>query len=380
MLADEPIQQYLLGWLHAFPSRYEVADDCTSVTLWFETCDEYDLWFQNIPDRLRETYVLNRPKHQTLVSYFFGAFRRNPSQACAASLVVSDPMIVNIVSTKGWWAQCHTQDTASRCFKRGYFDAVGHVELSRDGCIIRCSVPANNRSWLLFRSDVCTYSLERSKHPSHSPTTAWDGFDAFHFLCDLYDVVGVHTNPSTAIPGHHVNCYSTRTMVAINRTKWTHITETAAGLPSGCDYYMSAVFYTKIREAAIDPTRTLASHPDFTVSVCERVDTDDHADDSLEAYATGLRFSCEHGRYLEIRTSDHLCEQGYALANPSGYIVAPGCIDELVVTLRRVVPTAKELQLPFPALSVIVRHTVPAEMQAIDPSTLHAYSKTNAIE
>lgn len=296
-------QDYVLGWLCA----REYVVERNRILFVLETDEEYEHWYRITRGQRADKYSFVRPE-PSLVSAFLST-RDTPS-----TLYIYDTSILENADKIG--------ENYSKMFKRGYFDAMGTIELEN---YITCYIPCiNEKTECIFKDEIEIY---RAKYNVTYDEWTWEESDALNFICDLYSVVD---------KGEPENdYYLVGNLDMIDDAKQIHLEETPKFI------------YYKVNENAVAPFKEFTTHPGFGISVCEKVSEKD----GIHYYTTGLRFSCEYGYYLEIY-GEELYKRGYMLASPFD-VVKPGQDTELVLALIKLNPDVKELELPSHVANVI---------------------------
>ena len=298
-----PFQEYVLGWLYA----REYTMEKNRILLELYTDEEYDHWYRITRGEYANHYSLFR-REPSLVTSFIS------TNDVDSQLYVHDSAVLdNIVNM-------HTYN--SKCFKRGYFDAAGLIELDN---YITCSLPDfGENTELLFGNDIDKY---KAKYEAVKDEWIWEENDALNFICDLYNVV------DKSEPDNDFYLYENLAM--IDSAKQIHLEE------------IPKFIYYKVKENAVAPFKEFTTQPGFGISVCEKVDEKD----GIHYYTTGLKFSCEYGYYLEIY-GEELYKRGYMLANPFD-VIKPGQDEELILPLIKLNPNVSDLTLPSHVANVI---------------------------
>lgn len=298
-----PFQEYVLGWLYA--KEYNM--ERNRILLVLDTDDEYEHWYRITRGQHADTYSLVRPE-PSLVSALLS------SQEPTSKLYIHDVDVIKNVTN------AHSIDTNS--FKRGYFDAVGIIELEN---YITCYIPCiDEKTEHVFNDDIQKY---KGKYEAVNDEWVWEENDALNFICDLYSVVD-KSEPEN-------DYYLAENLAMIDNAKQIHLEE------------IPKFIYYKVRENAVAPFKEFTTHPGFGISVCEKVSEKD----GIHYYTTGLKFSCEYGYYLEIY-GEELYKRGYMLASPFD-VVKPGQDSELVLAFIKLNPNVQDLELPSHVANVI---------------------------
>lgn len=308
-------QNYVLGWLYAREYAIEYTIECNRILLALDTDDEYEHWYRIT--RGQQTTGGGRQ-----LTDLYSLIRREPS------------LITSILSTNETPSQLYIYDTdvldnigncdkiMDKSFKRGYFDAVGTIELEN---YITCYIPCiDEKTEHVFNDDI---QMFKGKYEAVNDEWMWEENDALNFICDLYNVV------DKGVPED--DYYLEENLAMIDNAKQIHLEE------------IPKFIYYKVRENAVAPFKEFTTHPGFGISVCEKVSEKD----GIHYYTTGLKFSCEYGYYLEIY-GEELYKRGYMLANPFD-VIKPGQDSELVLALIKLSPTVKELELPSHVANII---------------------------
>lgn len=110
----------------------------------------------------------------------------------------------------------------------------------------------------------------------------------------------------------------------------------------------------KISPDAVMPSKNLASDEgyDLVLIGIEKV-----ISPRIIRYKTGLRIEPPHGYHLEIVPRSSFSSSGYMLANNVG-IIDSGYRGEILVTLIKVDPDAKELELPIKCMQALLRKSI----------------------
>lgn len=300
-----PFQEYVLGWLYARDYTIER----NRVLLILDTDDEYEHWYKLTRGDHANDYCLYR-EEPSLVSAFLS------SKDTDSRLYIHDPIILNCLKNTDEFT------TLGQWFKRGYFDAVGTIELEN---YITCYIPCiDEKTELVFKNDINKY-MGKYNHAYDEWT--WEENDALNFICELYDVV--HKGE----PGDKF--YMTDNLAMIDDAKQIHLEE------------IPKFIYYKVKDNAVAPFKEFATHPGFGIFVCEKL----REENGIHYYTTGLKFSCEYGYYLEIY-GEELYKRGYMLANPFD-VIKPGQDTELELALIKLNPNVQELELPSHVANVI---------------------------
>ena len=296
-------QDYVLGWLYA----RDYIIERNRILLVLDTDDEYEHWYRITRGEHADMYSLIRSE-PSLVGALLS------TSDVSSKLYIYDSLVIECLK------QMHT--ITSKSFKRGYFDAVGSIELEN---YITCYIPCvDEKTELVFDNDI---QIFKAKYNATSDEWIWEENDALNFICDLYNVVDKGEPES--------DYYLTDNLAMIDNAKQIHLEE------------IPKFIYYKLKENAVAPFKEFATHPGFGISVCEKVSEKD----GIHYYTTGLKFSCEYGYYLEIY-GEELYKRGYMLASPFD-IVKPGQDSELVLALIKLNPDVKELELPSHIANII---------------------------
>lgn len=298
-----PFQEYVLGWLYA--REYMV--ERSRILLTLESDEEYDHWYRITRGDHANDYSLIRPEPSLITSFI-------SSKEMQANLYIYDAVVIENLK------EMHTFDTT--CFKRGYFDAVGTIELEN---YITCYIPCvDEKTEQLFSDEIKMY---KGKYEAVNDEWVWEENDALNFVCDVYNVVH-KSEPDNQF-------YLEENLAMIDDAKQIHLEE------------IPKFIYYKVKENAVAPFKEFTTHPGFGISVCEKVSEKD----GIHYYTTGLKLSCEYGYYLEIY-GEELYKRGYMLANPFD-VIKPGQDTELVLPLIKLSPNVAELELPSHVANVI---------------------------
>lgn len=298
------LHEYVLGWLYA--REYTVEEHC--IVLILETDDEYEHWYRIIEDEYVDDYILDRDE-PCLITSFLTTTTDIPSK-----MYIYDKTVINNL--------INMDSYNTKCFKRGYFDAIGTIQLEN---YITCYIPClDDKTNKLFKKEIDKYT---GKYDSDNNEIMWEENDALNFICDLYDVVDKN------MPNN--NYYYLNYLDMIDNAKQIHLDE------------IPKFIYYKLTKNAVGPFKEFTTHPGFGISVCEKIDEKD----GIHYYTTGLKFSCEYGYYLEIY-GEQLYKIGYMLANPFD-IIKPGEDSELIIPLIKLNPSVKDLELPYHVVNVI---------------------------
>jgi len=304
-------QYYVLGWLYARDCIKE-RNKSDRVILTLDTDDEYEHWYRITRSVFANNYSLIRHEPSLIGSLI--SSKDIPSKLYIYDKDITDYIVEN----------CDTvvTDFNNKNFKRGYFDAVGVIELEN---YITCYIPCvDEKTERVFNDDIQKY---KAKYEAGNDEWVWEENDALNFICDLYSVVD-KSEPDN-------DFYLEENLAMIDNAKQIHLEE------------IPKFIYYKVKENAVAPFKEFTTHPGFGISVCEKVSEKD----GIHYYTTGLKFSCEYGYYLEIY-GEELYKRGYMLANPFD-VVKPGQDSELVLALIKLNPTVKELELPSHVANVI---------------------------
>jgi dUTP pyrophosphatase len=122
----------------------------------------------------------------------------------------------------------------------------------------------------------------------------------------------------------------------------------------------------KIRPDAVLPSRAHPEDTGFDVTLLEK----DKTLGDVTFYKTGIRVAPPQGMYLDLVARSSISKTGYVLANGVG-IIDRNYRGEVLVALRKVDPTAPDLDLPCRLAQLVPRawHDVSvAEVPSLDPS------------
>jgi len=318
MLNETTFQNYVLGWLYARDYTIECRfdDKPTRIILSLDTDDEYEHWYRITRGVHADNYSLIR-REPSLVSALLS------THETTSQLYIYDTNVINYIKNCDTVVIDNINDrTEYKSFKRGYFDAIGTVELEN---YITCYIPCvDEKTERVFNDDIQKY---KGKYEAVNDEWMWEENDALNFICDLYSVVD-KSEPEN-------DYYFKENLAMIDNAKQIHLEE------------IPKFIYYKVKENAVAPFKEFTTHPGFGISVCEKISEND----GIHYYTTGLKFSCEYGYYLEIY-GEELYKRGYMLANPFD-VIKPGQDTELVLALIKLNPTVKELELPSHVANVI---------------------------
>lgn len=346
-------QYYIIGWL------YGRGHQCQNSRIFLEldNDEEYQFFYKLTRDQYDFRLVKCEP---SLLRCFVS------ESTTLYKLYIHDEYVLNHLD--------NFDDIDNLYFKRGYFDSTGYIEMKN---YITCYLPNTQTS---SETPSCKTSSETtSEETTSSETTSeettpseinqifgtefakynarlntvtdeWiiEENDALNFLCELYDVV------YTAEPSD--DYYMTTTLECILEAKQIVLDE------------IPKFIYYKTRENAVAPIKEFATHPGFGISACEKIEEKN----GIHYYATGLRFLCEYGFYLEIY-GEQLYKSGYMLANPFD-IIKPGENEELIIPMIKLNQNTPELQLPFHIVNIIPKKLNLVEIYELSESHQHTPS------
>lgn len=296
-----PFQYYMLGWLKATEYTIDEDKECIHVDI---NEDEDFAHLTNLT-KTNDNYDLVRHEPGLFKSFIH-------TRTCDSELFVYDDVIMRSL---------HRVYNDNLHFKRGYFDAAGFIKVKN---YITCFLPSNDLTDTLFIKEIDKYNAE---YNANTEGWFWEENDALNFLCELYDII------ATDKPADEL--YLPSNLEKIKDAKHIVLEE------------VPKFIYYRIRSNAMSPFKQFATHPGFSISAVEKTDEKD----GIHYYATGLRFSCEYGYYLEIY-GEELYKRGYMMANPFD-ILKPGDDSELIVPLIKLNPDVKDLELPYHVVNIV---------------------------
>lgn len=325
-------QYYVIGWLYGRGCRRETL----RILLELDNDEEYQLF-----------YKLTRDQYDFCVIKCESSLLRcllSESTTPLYKIYIHDEYILNNLEK--------FDEIDNLYFKRGYFDSTGYIEMKN---YITCYFPndtGESRSSDIFKNVLKTSDIFKAEFVKYNATldTTTDEWiieenDALNFICELYDVV------SKAEPSNDL--YMQSNLECIMEAKQIILDE------------IPKFIYYKTRENAVAPTKEFTTQPGFAISACDKI----QEQNGIHYYATGLKFLCEYGFYLEIY-GEQLYKSGYMLANPFD-IIKPGENEELIIPMIKLNANTPELQLPFHIVNVIPKKLNLVEIYELSESHQH---------
>lgn len=325
-------QYYVIGWLYGRGYQRHTL----RILLELDHSDEYNLFYKLTRDQYDYCVIKCEPNLlECLVS----------SPATMYKMYIHDEYILDNLET--------FDEMDNVYFKRGYFDSAGCIEMKN---YITCYLP--NTATFASASASCEkeeetlpriFGNEFKKYNARLDTIAdeWviEENDALNFICELYDVVWKGEPSDEFYMQTNLDCIIEAKQIILDE--------------------IPKFIYSKTRDNAVAPTKEFASHPGFAISACEKTGEKN----GIHYYATGLKFLCEYGFYLEIY-GEQLYKSGYMLANPFD-IIKPGENEELIIPMIKLNANTPELQLPFHIVNIIPKKLNLVEIYELSESHQH---------
>ena len=111
------------------------------------------------------------------------------------------------------------------------------------------------------------------------------------------------------------------------------------------------VYFTKVREDAVVPSKTHTSDVGYDLTI---VAEHKKINSVTTLYDTGIRVRADHGWYVEVVPRSSIVKSGYMLTNGQG-IIDPSYQGSILVALTKVDPEAAPIELPFRGFQIILR-------------------------
>lgn len=215
-------------------------------------------------------------------------------------------------------------------FIRGFFDGDGTIRKpSATRQTPECAITTNSS---LMRQGILKHCGVKGHENNKRATVSWSGSAALDFLSRLYD------NSSYYLP-RKKDAY-------MDWCSWVTC-------PAAPHHKIEGVHFkwSKTRPDAVAPSKTRASDSGFDLTVLSAGKTIG----DVTWYETGIRLHPGYGWYFDLVPRSSICKTGYMLANSVG-IIDRTFIGPVSVPLRKVDPSAPNLQLPAKIAQVIPRH------------------------
>lgn len=119
--------------------------------------------------------------------------------------------------------------------------------------------------------------------------------------------------------------------------------------------------FIKTCEGAVTPTKKRASDEGYDITL---IGIEKEISPVITRYRTGIRVETPYGYHVEMVPRSSLSSSGYMLANSVGIIDA-GYTGELLVTLIKVDPSAKPIELPFKCMQALLRKSIHYHMKEV---------------
>lgn len=119
--------------------------------------------------------------------------------------------------------------------------------------------------------------------------------------------------------------------------------------------------FIKTCEGAVTPTKKRSSDEGYDITL---IGVEREISPAITRYRTGIRVETPYGYHVEMVPRSSLSSSGYMLANSVGIIDA-GYTGELLVTLIKVDPSAKPIELPFKCMQSLLRESIHYYMKEV---------------
>lgn len=120
--------------------------------------------------------------------------------------------------------------------------------------------------------------------------------------------------------------------------------------------------FIKMTENAVIPSKKRWSDSGYDITL---IGLDKVISSVTKRYKTGIRIECPLSYYVDMVPRSSLSSSGYILTNSVG-IIDMGYTGELLVTLTKIDPDAKEIEFPFKCMQIILRKAIHFEMKEVD--------------
>jgi deoxyuridine 5'-triphosphate nucleotidohydrolase len=232
----------------------------------------------------------------------------------------------------------HLSDELKWHFIRGYFDGDGSVtSIYSKKNSPRCNITSSSYSML-----QAIYSFTDIPGYLGSSQIEWSGNNALDFMGKIYD-------------GSNIKL-SRKYDRFIDWSLWQ------PGLPG--HYGRTDKFkWTRTDPRAVAPSKTKVSDAGYDITIIKKVKTMG----DVVLYDTGIKIQPGFGYYFDLVPRSSISKTGYMLANSLG-IIDRTYIGPILVALRKVDKSAKDIELPCRIAQIVPRHIV--NLQAVEVSEL----------
>ena len=118
--------------------------------------------------------------------------------------------------------------------------------------------------------------------------------------------------------------------------------------------------FKRSNELAVSPTRAYPSDSGFDLTLIAPVKTTG----DVTFYTTAIQVDPPHGYYFDLVARSSLSKTGYMIANAFG-IIDQNYRGDIIVALRKVDPSAKDIELPAKVVQLIPRQWFDISMKEI---------------
>ena len=230
-------------------------------------------------------------------------------------------------------------DALRWAFVRGFFDGDGHVAKPGTRSSPRCGITTGSAS---MRAAILEFCSIPAYHDPNEGRLEWNGNAALDFLAKLYDDATYR--------------------LARKRDLYLDWCMWVPSLSGGGRHGNEERFHwTKTRPDAVAPSKSRASDSGFDLVLLEpfKVMGD------VTLYDTGIRVQPAYGWYFDLVPRSSISKTGYMLANSVG-VIDRTYTGPVLVALRKLDPTAPDLELPARLVQIVPRPVVHVQLIEVD--------------
>lgn len=126
--------------------------------------------------------------------------------------------------------------------------------------------------------------------------------------------------------------------------------------------HVPSCLFIRMSEDAVIPSKKRASDEGYDITL---IGIDKVISPVIIRYKTGIKIEPPFGYHIEMVPRSSLSSSGYMLANSIGIIDA-GYTGEILVTLIKVDPDAKPVELPFKCMQALLRKSIHYTFHEVD--------------
>lgn len=222
----------------------------------------------------------------------------------------------------------HLSDDHKWSFIRGYFDGNGSItSIHSKKNSPRCSITSSSYSML-----QSIFSFVNVPGYLGVDKIEWSGNNALDFLGKIYD----------------------NAVIKLDR-KYERYVDWSLWQPSllGCYGRTDKFRWTKTDPSAIAPFKTKTSDAGYDVTIIKKV----KVVGDVEFFDTGIKIQPGFGYYFDLVPRSSISKTGYMLANSLG-VIDRTYVGPVLVALRKIDKSAKDIELPCRIAQIVPRHIV----------------------